>query len=164
MIRPEYTPEEVVVSQSLLAPIALLSAHLSYLKEALPQHVVTVLYRRITSRLSEHILQRQILYRGAVTLEQGKGILVECELWVESCHLGLGGALGGGRTRVEAPWLKLLQAARLIASEGEDRDRISDATFGATSQDDWEAVIVDTIGICEISREEVGRILRRRQS
>ncbi|KAK7468575.1 hypothetical protein VKT23_003079 [Stygiomarasmius scandens] len=161
---PEYTPEEVVVSQTLLAPIALLSTHLSYLKETLPQHVVTVLYRRIASRLSEHILQRQILYRGAVTLEQGKGILVECELWVETCHLGLGGALGGGRARVEAPWLKLLQAARLIASEGEGKDRISDATFGATSQDDWEAVIVNTIGICEISREEVGRILRRRQS
>ncbi|THU91630.1 RINT-1 family protein [Dendrothele bispora CBS 962.96] len=161
---PEYAPgDDIAVSQTLLAPIALLSTHLSYLKETLPQHIVTVLYRRIASRLSEHILQRQILYRGAVTLEQGKGILAECELWIETCHMGLGGALGGGRNRVEVPWLKLLQAARLIASEGESRDRISDATSGATSQDDWEATITDLVGICELSREEVGRILRRQQ-
>ncbi|KAF5374888.1 hypothetical protein D9758_000035 [Tetrapyrgos nigripes] len=160
---PEYTPEDgIAVSQTLLAPIALLSAHLSSLKETLPQHVVTVLYRRISSRLSEHILQRQILYRGAVTLEQGKAILAECEMWVETCHIGLGGALGGGRNRVEAPWLKLLQAGRLIASEGQSRDRISEATFGASSQDDWETAILDAIGICEIGRDEVGRILRRR--
>ncbi|KAK0456418.1 TIP-1 family-domain-containing protein [Armillaria borealis] len=156
--------DEVAVSQTLLAPIALLSTHLSYIRATLPQSTVTLLYRRIASRLSEHIMQRQILYRGNVTVREAREAHAEGELWVETSQGGLAGALGGGRNRVEAPWSKLLEAGRLIAAEGPAWDKAVDFTFGAKSADEWDAAMVEITGFSELSREEVGRILRRRKT
>lgn len=158
------TEDQLAISQTLLPPIALLSTHLSYLRATLAQTSVTMLYRRIALRLAEHILQRQILYRGNVTLQEGKTILAECELWVETCQAALGGAIGGGRNRVEAPWLKLLEAGRLIGAEGQTWDTAVEITFGVKNEEEWETSMVDLIGFSEISREEVGRLLRRRHN
>ncbi|KAF8993873.1 RINT-1 family protein [Hymenopellis radicata] len=153
----------IAVSQTLLAPIALLSTHLAYIRSTVPVTSLTSLYRRIATRLSEHIMQRQILYRGNVSLTEAKYIHAECELWVETSHGALAGALGGGRNRVESPWSKLLEAGRLIAAEGDSWTKAVDSTFGtAVSEGDWETHIVDVTGYSELSREEVGRILRRR--
>ncbi|KAL0071704.1 hypothetical protein AAF712_000626 [Marasmius tenuissimus] len=154
--------DDVAVSQTLLGPLALLSTHLTYARGTLPRSTMTVLYRRIASRLADHILQRQILYRGHVSPAEGKEALAECELWVETCHRGLGGSLGGGRKRVETPWGKLLQAGRVVVANGEIRDRIAQATFGMMDQEEWESMMTDTTGFQELSRDEVGRILRRR--
>ncbi|KAK0198491.1 TIP-1 family-domain-containing protein [Armillaria mellea] len=163
---PNAEPEqdEVAVSQTLLAPIALLSTHLSYIRATLPQSTVTLLYRGIASRLSEHIMQRQILYRGNVSAREAREAQAECELWVETSQGGLAGALGGGRNSVEAPWSKLLEAGRLIAAESPAWDKAVDFTFGAKSADDWDAAMVEITGFSELSREEVGRILRRRKT
>ncbi|KAL0572573.1 hypothetical protein V5O48_009393 [Marasmius crinis-equi] len=154
--------DEVSLSQTLLGPLALLSAHLTYIRGTLPRSVMTVLYRRIASRLADHILQRQILYRGHVSQAEGKTALAEVELWVETSHTGLAGSLGGGRKRVETPWAKLLQAARIVAAESGTRDQVAQGTFGTTDQEEWEALMIEVTGFQELSRDEVGRILRRR--
>ncbi|KAJ7923065.1 TIP-1 family-domain-containing protein [Mycena leptocephala] len=155
-------PDDLALSQTLLGPISLLSTHLTYLRTTLPQTVMTVLYRRIAARLAEHILQRQILYRGHISSLEGRAIHAECELWVETCQSGLGGALSGGRNRVEAPWLKLLQAGRLIGLEGESWETVGRVTFGAQDQAEWEDLMLNTTGTSELPREEVQRILKSR--
>ncbi|KAJ7139717.1 TIP-1 family-domain-containing protein [Mycena epipterygia] len=154
--------DDLVLSQTLLGPISLLSTHLTYLRTTLPQTVMTALYRRIATRLAEHILQRQILYRGHISSREGKSIHAECELWVETCQSGLGGALSGGRNRVQAPWLKLLQAGRLVGLEGESWERVGHATFGTQAQEEWEDLMLEVTAASEIPREEVQRILKCR--
>ncbi|KAJ7124750.1 TIP-1 family-domain-containing protein [Mycena crocata] len=159
---PNQVLDDMALSQTLLGPISLLSAHLTYLRTTLPQTIMTVLYRRIAARLAEHILQRQILYRGHFNGQDGKLIHAECELWVETCHSGLGGALSGGRNRVEAPWLKLLQAGRLVGLEGKSWESVGRLTFGTQGQEEWEEFMVEVTGASEISREQVQRILKSR--
>lgn len=123
---------------------------------------MTTLYRRVATRLAEHILQRQILYRGHISGREGKSIHAECELWVETCQSGLGGALSGGRNRVEAPWLKLLQAGRLVGLEGKSWETVCRVTFGTQSQEEWEDLMLEVAGASEIPRDEVQRILKSR--
>ncbi|KAJ7693622.1 TIP-1 family-domain-containing protein [Mycena rosella] len=154
--------DELGLSQTLLGPISLLSTHLTFLRTTLPQPVMTALYRRIAARLAEHILQRQILYRGHISGREGKSIHAECELWVETCQSGLGGALSGGRNRVQAPWLKLLQAGRLVGLEGDAWDNVGRATFGTQGQEEWEDLMLEVTNASEIPREEVQRILKSR--
>nr|GAT43660.1 predicted protein [Mycena chlorophos] len=152
---------EVSLSQTLLGPISLLSTHLSYLRTTLPPNAMTSVYRNAAGRLAEFILQRQILYRGQIARQEAKSIYAECQLWVETCHAALGGALGGGgRTRVERPWLKLLQAGRLLDLEGDGRDKARDATFGARSADEWEEFMLEVTGASELTLEEAQRIFR----
>ncbi|KAJ6574637.1 TIP-1 family-domain-containing protein [Mycena capillaripes] len=155
--------DDLALSQTLLGPISLLSTHLTYLRTTLPQTVMTTLYRRIAARLAEHILQRQILYRGHISHLEGRAIHAECELWAETCQAGLGGALSGGRNRVEAPWLKLLQAGRLIGSEGESWEKVVRVTFGMQDQTEWEDIMLEITGTSELPREEVQRILKSRE-
>lgn len=121
------------------------------------------MYRRVASRLAEHILQRQILYRGHFDLREGKSILAECELWVETCHVVLAGSLGGGRERIEAPWAKLLQAGKLASAEGEVWNALLDATFEARTVENWEVEMTRIVGAVELGREEVARVLKRRE-
>ncbi|KAF9269945.1 RINT-1 family protein [Marasmius fiardii PR-910] len=155
--------EEVTLSQTLLGPLALLSAHLSFVRATLPRSIMTTLYRRIAFRLAEHILQRQILYRGHISSAEGKAALAESELWVETCQTSLGGSLGGGRKRVETPWAKLLQAGRIIGADDQTTALITQATFGTVNQEEWEEQMIVMTGFQELNREEVGRLLRRRE-
>jgi hypothetical protein len=123
---------------------------------------LTVLYRRIASVLSEHVLHREILYRGVGRVQPTdcQAIAAECELWVETCHAALAGI--GGRDRIEAPWLALLEAGRLICLEGSARDKANVSTFGPSGQDEWEKTLVDLVGISVLGREKVRQILRVR--
>jgi len=69
----------------------------------LSQTTFTALYRRISANLSEHILHRQILFRGTFNAAEGRAILAECELFLGTCNAALAGSLPGGKVRVEAP-------------------------------------------------------------
>ncbi|TBU64736.1 RINT-1 family protein [Dichomitus squalens] len=155
------TPDDIALAQSLLGPLALLSSHLTFLRGTLPRATVTSLYRRTASRVGSHLMQRQILYRGRslTTLPEAKTVLAEAELWVETCRV----ALKEERGRVEAPWRPFLQAARLLAAEGDAWRRIVDSTFGFSDDGQWEEVLLDIVGLCELPREEVQGILRRRE-
>ncbi|TFK36815.1 TIP-1 family-domain-containing protein [Crucibulum laeve] len=155
--------EDIALSQTLLAPIALLSSHLTFLRTTLAPATFTSLYRRIASRLAEHILQRQILYRGHFDLKEGRIICAECELWVETCNAALAGTLSGGRVRVEAPWLNLLQAGKLVRAEGEAWAKVVKATFGLQSDEEWKKIMVDVVGISNMTRAEVCEVLKRRE-
>jgi hypothetical protein len=152
--------------QTLLGPVALLSADLKLLRSTLPQTILVTLYRRIATRLSEHIFHREILYgvRGRLSLHQGQAIAAECELWVETCNAALAGALSGpGRDRVEAPWRTLLSAGRLVGLEGDTWERVIDATFGTKKDAEWEAILIAIVGTCDLSREVVRQVLRARE-
>nr|VWO99552.1 N/A [Ganoderma boninense] len=155
------TPDEIALAQSLLGPLALFSSHLTFLRAALPRATVTALYRQIATRIGSHLMQRQILYRGhaRATLPEAKTVLAEAELWVETCRV----ALKEDRGRVEAPWRPLLQAARLLAAEGDAWQKIIDSTFGFSNDSEWEEAILDIVGLCEFPREEVQGILRKRE-
>lgn len=76
----------------------------------------------------------------------------------------MGGSLGGGRQRVEAPWAKLLQAGRLVGADREAWDTIVTATFGTVNETEWEQVMLDVTGVSEMSREDVSKLLRRREA
>ncbi|KAG6814039.1 hypothetical protein H0H92_003889 [Tricholoma furcatifolium] len=160
---PTDTSNDVALSQTLLAPIALLSSHLTFLRANMSQANLTTLYRRVASRLADHILHRQILYRSQFGVTESKSILAECELWAETCRMALGGGLSGGRARIDGPWTKLLQAARLASADGEAWTAVVDVTFGTQSDEAWDNVMTQAVGSLELEREEVVRILRRRE-
>ena len=90
---------------------------------------------------------------------EAKAVLAEAELWVETCRV----ALKEERGRVEAPWRPFLQAARLLAAEGDAWAKVVDATFGVASDSEWEDMMLDFVELCEFPREEVQTILRRRE-
>ncbi|OBZ79146.1 RAD50-interacting protein 1, partial [Grifola frondosa] len=121
--------DDIALSPALLGPIALLSSHLSFLWATLPRATATALYRRIASAIALHILQRQIMYsgQGRINLQEGRGILAECELWLETCRIALG---HGERARAEGPWRQLLEAGRLVGAEGAAWQRLLSETFG----------------------------------
>ncbi|OJT09596.1 RAD50-interacting protein 1 [Trametes pubescens] len=152
--------DDIALAQTLLAPLALLSSHLTFLRGALPRTTTTALYRRIASQLGAHLLQRQILYRGRTlaSVHEGKVVLAEAELWVETART----ALKAERARVEAPWRAYLLAARLLAGEGPEWEKIVEATFGTMSDTEWEETMLEGVGLCEMPREEVQQVLRRR--
>ncbi|PSR80710.1 hypothetical protein PHLCEN_2v6626 [Hermanssonia centrifuga] len=151
---------DIGLPPTLLGPIALLSSHLTYLQSSLPQATVTTLYRRIASHLATHILQRAIMYRGCARIspQEGKTIMTECELWVETCRHALSRSSG----RAEAPWRPLLQAGRIVGAQGDSWRRIVDATLGRTTDQDWETVMLDAVGLAELSREDVSQAVKAR--
>ncbi|KAL4268439.1 RAD50-interacting protein 1 [Pleurotus pulmonarius] len=156
---PEERADEIALSQTLLGPVALLSSYLTYLRSLLSEAMLTTIYRNIATHLAEHILNRGILYRGRFDLSAAKAISAECALWVETCHAGVRGTMS--RSRVEAPWLGLLQAARIVSTEGHVWEELTNAAFEAG--DAWRETTSKVVGVNQLSREEVQRILRCRQ-
>lgn len=92
-------------------------------------------------------------------MQEGKVVLAEAELWVETART----ALKAERARVEAPWRAYLLAARLLAGEGPEWNKIVEATFGTMSDTEWEETMLEGVGLCEMPREEVQQVLRRRE-
>ncbi|THH21006.1 hypothetical protein EW146_g461 [Bondarzewia mesenterica] len=161
---PDPSASNIVISPTLLPALSLLSSHLSFLERTLPHGTVLSIYRHVAARLSTHILQRTILYRGhhRLTLEEGKVIHGECRLWVETCRQALGSIGTSSKGRVEAPWRRLLEAGQTIGAEGERWDGIVQASFGPMKDSAWEARMAELVDGTELSREEVCMIAKTR--
>lgn len=159
---------EATVSSTLLPAVALLSSHLTFLRSTLPATVVTRLYRRTASRLSEHILQRQVLFRPGLTRGsarhgltrvQARVVQAECELWAETSHV----AMNTSRSRIEKPWSRLLAAGRLLGADLQKHERLLDALFDGKN-DGWEELLdnVTALGSGGLGMDEVKTVLRLR--
>ncbi|KAI6134109.1 TIP-1 family-domain-containing protein [Pisolithus croceorrhizus] len=172
----EGTAVNIMIPPTLLPSIALLSSHLTYLRSTLPSSTVTHLYRRIASRISEHVLQREVLFRPglgrtstgrhAFTRPQAYIIQAECELWVETCQV----ALNTSHARAEKPWSRLLAAGRLLAAEVQGHEQAfrmfsSERWWEADENEDvWEDALNDVTGLGTggLRKDEVKIILRLR--
>lgn len=159
---------EAAVPSTLLPAVALLSSHLAFLRSTLPASVVTRLYRRIASRISEHVLQRQVLFRpglargptrNGLTRTQARVVQAECELWAETSQV----AMNTSRARVEKPWSRLLAAGRLLGADLQKHERLLDTLFGGKS-DGWEELLDDVtdLGSGGLGMDEVKTVLRLR--
>ncbi|KAG2156521.1 RINT-1 family protein [Suillus bovinus] len=158
----------IAVPPSLLPSIALLSSHLTFLRNTLPTAVTTHVYRRIATRISEHILQREVLYRPGLTRgqfrtglsrEQARSVHAESELWAETCQV----ALRTSRARAEGPWARLLVAGRLLGAGRQDVDRAVKEVLGGQG-DGWEDTLdaATSLGSGGLGKEEVKTVLRLR--
>ena len=155
--------DDIEIASTLLTPISLLSSHLAFLQSVLPFKMLTDLYRHVATRLSTHILRRMIMYRGRgrIGQKEARAIMNECELWLQTCRLALRGSVKTSRM-VEGPWRKLVEAGRLIVVQGPEWERIKGLTFGTAGDEDWERSILDVVGMSDLTREEVGRVLQTR--
>ncbi|KAI5123752.1 hypothetical protein M0805_000343 [Coniferiporia weirii] len=151
--------DEPVLSQTLLGPIARLSAHLSFLHKTLPAPTVVGLYRKVAGHIGTYIMQRQVLYqgRGRMSCREGRVVLDEANLWVEASRM----ALGGSVRRVELPWVRLLEAGRLLSLEGEAFLRAASAVR-LGDEGEYEK-LAEAIGISEMSSEEAMDVLSVRE-
>lgn len=172
----EGTAVNIMIPPTLLPSVALLSSHLTYLRSTLPSSTVTHLYRRIASHISEHVLQREVLFRPGLgrtstgrhgfTRPQAYTIQAECELWVETCQL----ALNTSHARAEKPWSRLLAAGRLLAAEVQGHEQAfhmfsSESWWEADEDEDvWEDALDDVTGLGSggLRKDEVKIILRLR--
>jgi hypothetical protein len=163
-----HADDGIAVPPSLLPSIALLSAHLTFLREILPTAVTTHVYRRIATRISEHILQREVLFRPGLTRgqfrtvlarEQARSVLAESELWAETCQA----ALRTSRARAEGPWARLLVAGRLLGASRQEVDRAVKEVLGGQG-DGWEDALdaVASLGSGGLGKEEIKTVLRLR--
>lgn len=159
---------DIAVPSTLLPAVALLSSHVTFLRSVLPASVVTRLYRRTASRISEHVLQRQVLFRPGLTRgsarhgltrTQARVIQAECEVWAETSQV----ALNTSRARVEQPWSRLLAAGRLLGADLQKYERLLDTLFGAKT-DGWEELLdsVTGLGTGGLGMDEVKTVLRLR--
>lgn len=159
---------EATVPSTLLPAVALLSSHLAFLRSTLPASVVTRVYRRTASRISEHVLQRQVLFRpgltrgsvrNGLTRTQARVVQAECELWAETSQV----AMSTSRARSEKPWSRLLAAGRLLGTDLQNHERLLDALFGKRS-DGWEDLLdnVTELGSGGLGMDEVKTVLRLR--
>ncbi|KAG6331170.1 hypothetical protein ID866_7919 [Astraeus odoratus] len=173
----EGTTHDMMVPSTLFPSVALLSSHLTFLRTALPSSIVTHLYRRIASRIAEHVLQREVLFRPGLSRTSGGrhilaprqalSIQAECELWAETCQV----ALNTSRSRAEKPWSRLLAAGRLLSPEMQGSEQLFQVLLNqrrgegtGENEDEWEATMdsVTRLGSGGLTRDEVTTILRLR--
>lgn len=81
--------------------------------------------------------------------------MAESELWVET----VSAAMGLPRARAEVPWRHFVQAARLVGAD--DVQALFQAS-GTSSDDEWGKVIVGVVGMDEMPRDEVMRVVHTR--
>jgi len=154
---------EIEIPSTLMTPVSLFSSYLTYFQSSLSIRMLSDLYRKITARISNGILHQMILQRGPgrVSVKEGRAIETECELWLETSRAALSGGRGVARL-VEGPWRRLVEAGRLLALQGPERDRIKALTFGTAGDEDWEQAILELVGFSELRRDEVQTVLRTR--
>jgi hypothetical protein len=154
--------DDLQLPSTLLAPVALLSSHLIFLASALPPALAAAVYRAVAGRLATHVLQRQILFRGRARLSAraGRALRAEAELWADTCARALGGAAPGARA--QAPWRRLLTAARVLGAEDGVWRKLVLVTLGGHDDAAWRDAVADAIGVCELNREEVAQVIRTR--
>jgi hypothetical protein len=100
--------------------------------------------------------------RGRVGAMEAREILNECELWLETCRLALSAQGKRPGRMAEGPWRRLVEAGRLVASQGAAWEKIRDSTFGMAGDEEWEKGILDIVGMSELTRDEVSVILLTR--
>jgi hypothetical protein len=152
---------DLQISTTLLGPVSLLSSHLAYLNVTLPAAPVASIYRSVASRLATHLLQRQILYRGRgrISLDDGKRLAGEAELWLQTSRSALARTPAA---RVEAPWRRYLQATRILGAEDGVWRKIVLVTLGGHDDQTWAEAMMESVGVSELSREEVTNVIRAR--
>ena len=169
LAEPSIEPQhdyEIEIPSTLMAPVSLFSSFLAYFRSSLSSRMFADLYRKTAARISDVILHRMILNGGPgkISVKEGKSIATECELWVETSRAALSGGGGGrGITRlVEGPWKRLVEAGRLLALQGSERDRVKALTYGTARDEDWEQGILEVVGFSDLRRDEVQTVLRTR--
>ncbi|KAG8748050.1 hypothetical protein FRC10_009802 [Ceratobasidium sp. 414] len=149
--------EPVRIPTALVSPLTTLSTHLSLLSKTLSSSASAALYRRVASSLASHILQRSVLHfgRGRLTPARGVAFAREAGLWVEASQMAL------PNRRVDAPWQRLLDGARLVAiKQGEDFEAAKDVLWNGT-EEQWSE-FAEAIGVKGLSRQEMQDALRAR--
>ncbi|KAJ1310280.1 hypothetical protein OPQ81_007020 [Rhizoctonia solani] len=149
--------DSVAIPATLVSPLTTLTTHLSLLVRTLPSSTTTSLYRRIASSIASHILQRSVLHfgRGRMVPSRGAVFAREVQLWIEASQMAL------PNHRVEAPWQRLLDGAKLVSiPEGAEFEAAKEAIWRAS--DDQCAEFAEAIGIRGLNRKEMQDALRAR--
>jgi hypothetical protein len=155
---PHHEDEESIgIPAALVSPLTTLSTHLSLLVKSLSPSASATLYRRIATSIASHILQRSVTHfgRGRLTPSHGAVFAREVGLWVEASRMAMPGR------RIEAPWQRLLDGARLVAiSRGEDFEAAKGVVWNGTEEQCAE--FAEAIGVKVLSRSEMQDALRAR--
>ncbi|KAG9127939.1 hypothetical protein FRC07_007177 [Ceratobasidium sp. 392] len=149
--------ESVRIPATLVSPLTTLSTHLSVLSKALSPSASAALYRRVASSLASHILQRSVLHfgRGRLTPARGVAFARETALWIEASQMAM------PNRRVEAPWQRLLDGAKLVAiKEGEEFEAAKNVVWKGSEEQFAE--FVGAMGIKNLGREDIQAALRAR--
>ncbi|CUA72365.1 RINT1-like protein [Rhizoctonia solani] len=147
----------VAIPATLVSPLTTLTTHLSLLVKTLPSSATASIYRRIASSIASHILQRSVLHfgRGRMVPSRGTVFAREAHLWIEASQMAM------PNRRVEAPWQRLLDAAKLVSiPEGIEFEAAKDAVWRAS--DEQCAEFAEAIGVRSLDRKEMQDALRAR--
>ena len=152
--------EDTDASQTILVPIRRLTNHLNSLASSLPSPTAISLYRRIAGHISNHILQRQVLYRGRsrMSLKQGRAVLGEANLWVEGCRRAM---FSSGLRRADGPWERLLEAGHLLSLDEETFLKVVN-TARLGNEKRYEE-LAETYGFTEMSANDALAVLNARE-
>ncbi|KAG9103847.1 hypothetical protein FRC06_007525 [Ceratobasidium sp. 370] len=149
--------DSVRIPTSLVSPLTTLSTHLSLLSKTLSPPASAAIYRRVASSLASHILQRSVFHygRGRLTPARGVAFAREASLWVEASQMAM------PNRRVEAPWQRLLDGARLVAiKQGEDFEAAKNVLWDGTEEQCSE--FAEAVGVKGLSRQEMQDALKVR--
>jgi hypothetical protein len=148
------------------------SSHLAHLASTLPTLVLSRIYRRVVSHISNHIQQRAV-YSGwsKFTATGGTDLASEVEDWRQTSASAITAGVGGAGIDPDAPWRRLVAISRILAIPSERSDAgvtFSQAMAAAWSDSEdgletfWERLGVGREGGAEMTRLELQGVLRRR--
>ncbi|CAE7218412.1 unnamed protein product [Rhizoctonia solani] len=147
----------VVIPATLVSPLTTLTTQLSLLVKTLPSSTTASLYRRTASSIASHILQRSVLHFGRGRMSPSRGLIFarEAHLWVEASQMAM------PNRRVEAPWQRLLDGAKLVSiPKGSEFEAAKDAIWRASDEQCTE--FAEAIGVRSLDRKEMQDALRAR--